>query len=252
MKKITFKYLAIISTLITYAFHGLQAQCNAPIATAMPSVQTICSGQTTSITLSSNLPGTSFSGTISQDSGSITGASAFTSASIQQVLTNPSNSSTGKVVYKVYPTANGCTGSPIDVIVFVEPVASIWATSAASICSGDSTLIVLNSTVSGVTFSWTASQSGITGAQNGSGNTIHQGLTTTGNITGKALYTISGVDTSSCPISSIIDSIKVKPKPTITASPQTVCSSDTISISVTSNINGALYSWTVTQTGVSG
>ncbi len=70
------------------------------------------------------------------------------------------------------------------------PVAT--ATPASQIInSGESTSIALTSTISGTSFSWTAVQTGVSGASSGSGSTIVQALTITGTTSGNATYTIT-------------------------------------------------------------
>lgn len=131
------------SVIITNG-NGCQATSAATVVTVKPlpvgsaSQQTICSGGTTSIILTSTIPGTTFTWTASiyqaPLTGTITGFSPCSSScspSITQLLTNTSSSITnpaingvgspGIVRYLVTPTANGCTGAPFAVDVTVNP-----------------------------------------------------------------------------------------------------------------------------------
>jgi hypothetical protein len=88
-------------------------------------------------------------------------------------------------------------------------VASATAT-ATTICSSSTTNIALSSTVPGTTFSWTTSSTNVTGASGGTGNTIAQTLTATGNTPGSVFYTITPY-VNGCPGSPIIVTITVNP-----------------------------------------
>lgn len=91
-----------------------------PVATATPASQTICSGGLTSIALTSGVPGTNFSWTVSGTPGT-SGYSDASGSSIAQVLSKTAGSS-GTVTYIVTPSANGCSGSPINVPITVNPL----------------------------------------------------------------------------------------------------------------------------------
>ena len=77
-------------------------------------------GHQPNIALTSNVAGTTFTWTIGTITGSITGATASSGASINQILTNPGISA-GTVDFKVIPTANSCPGNQTDIIVTVDP-----------------------------------------------------------------------------------------------------------------------------------
>jgi gliding motility-associated-like protein len=222
-----------------------------PVATATPAAQTLCSGSTTGITLSSPVAGTTYAWTVVQTN--VSGASAGSGSSIAQVLTATSTIS-GTAVYSVTPSANGCSGSPITITVTVNPTPVATATpSSQTICSGTAPAISLTSTVAGTTFNWTVTQTGASGASAGSGSSIGQVLTATGTVAGTVVYTVTPIS-SGCPGSPIIVNITVNPTPVITATPttQTFCSGGTTSISLSSNVSGTTIDWTVVQTGVTG
>ncbi|MCC6600945.1 MAG: gliding motility-associated C-terminal domain-containing protein [Crocinitomicaceae bacterium] len=67
----------------------------------------------------------------------------------------------------------------------------ITSPSSPVICSGENTAVNISSSPAGATFTWTMIQSGTSGASNGSGSSISQVLTTTGNSEGTATYTIT-------------------------------------------------------------
>jgi hypothetical protein len=156
-------------------------------ANVTASGQTICSGTSTSITLSTtSLDSVSFSWTVVQTG--VTGASAGTGNTISQTL-----SGNGTAVYTVTPkeVVSQCNGTPITITVTVNPIPNVIATpSSLIIDSGSSANITLSSSFVGTTFAWTVVQSGVTGATSGTGSTISQVLAGEGTAT----YTITPIN----------------------------------------------------------
>ncbi len=162
-----------------------------PVATATPSAQTICSGDTTSIALSSTLLNTTFTWTASGP-GSVSGFSGGSGNFIAQILTNGSNAP-HNVTYIITPVSGGCTGLPITVIVTVQPANSVNSLPLAqTICSGDTIIMNLTAVLPGTNFSWTVSGAGITGYSNGSGNVISQILFNNTGAPCNAVYLVTG------------------------------------------------------------
>lgn len=111
----TYDELTETCTLITTT----PADCSCEITiTATPSTEDIESGETTSIALTSDTLGATFSWMVT--SSGVTGASAGTGNTISQILTN-SGSTVGTVIYTVSASFEDCTFEPIDVIVTVQP-----------------------------------------------------------------------------------------------------------------------------------
>lgn len=218
-----------------------------PFASASPSPQTICSGTATSIALGSFTPGTTFAWTVVQ--AGVTGATASSGPTIAQTLTFVT--SPGTATYTVTPTAAGCAGSPITVVVTVNPIPVATATPVAqTICSGGTTSVALTSTVTGTTYSWTVAQTGVSGGTNANGSTIAETLTATGTVSGTAVYSVTPT-ANGCPGAPITVTITIDPTPIVTATPssQTICSGSTTSIALTSNVSGSTFAWTVVQSG---
>ncbi len=86
------------------------------------STASICSGTSTNLTLVASTPST-YAWTIGTNTGSITGASASSGSSINQILNNPSNAIAGSIVYNVTPTSTtgSCVGSPTAISVTINP-----------------------------------------------------------------------------------------------------------------------------------
>jgi uncharacterized protein (TIGR02145 family) len=93
-----------------------------PVANAVftPNGQSFCSGQTTSISISSGVAGTSFTWTVTGSGASLSGYSPGSGNFIQQTLFN-SGPYPETATYLVSPTANGCPGTQNNVVVTVNP-----------------------------------------------------------------------------------------------------------------------------------
>lgn len=164
-----------------------EAECSCT-ADVSASPQTICSGSSNSITLTTtSSDAISYTWTVVQNG--VTGATSGSGNIISQVITN-SGFINGTAVYTITPTEaiSGCVGAPIQVITTVKPVPNVMAApTSQTITSGGSTSISLSSIVVGTTFTWTAVNSGTTGAISGTGNSITQVI----NGAGTATYTIT-------------------------------------------------------------
>ncbi len=216
-----------------------------PHATATGST-TICNSTSTSIALTSDVAGATFNWTIGAVAGGITGASASSGSTIGQVLIN-SGTSPGTVTYIVTPTANSCSGVPINVVVTVNPTPNVTSVGPTTICSSTATNIALSSNVMGATFDWTIGTitGGITGATASSGSTIAQTLTNPGVTPGIVSYIVTPT-ANSCTGSPITVVITVNPTPDVTTvSPTTICSATSTSIALVSAVSGTTFSWTI-------
>ncbi|HNW77193.1 MAG TPA: FISUMP domain-containing protein [Bacteroidales bacterium] len=100
-----------------------------PVAAVVftPNGQSICSGQTTAIALSSGVAGASFTWTATGSGPSLSGFSAGSGNSIQQTLFN-SGPYPQTASYIVIPTANNCPGITDTVLVAVNPWPSVTFT----------------------------------------------------------------------------------------------------------------------------
>ena len=230
-----------------------------PTITATPNAQTICSGTSTGIALSSNVAGTTFSWTISNNPN-ISGASGASGNNIAQTLVNSSNT-TQNITYTITPTfTNGsaCPGSPILVTITVNPSAAVTflPVSPQTLCSGqNSALVTLSSTVAGVTFGWTSASNGAGGVTAGGTNTIPvQTLTNATNSPITVVYTANATF-AGCPGPNALYNIIVNPIPnTILPAGQTICSgSSSTLVNLSSAVAGTTFNWTAAATaGISG
>jgi hypothetical protein len=232
-----------------------------PVPTATASNLSICSGQTTSVIISpapSNVAGTTFSWNVA--TSNVTGATGGSGSVISQMLTSTDGVTSGTATYTVTPSANGCNGTPIVVVVTVNPVPVITNTPGqllTTICSASALNFTPTSTIGGTTYSWTSSISGpISGASvtaSGSG-AITDAPVNTGNVAGAVTYTITPT-LGSCNGVPVNYVVTVSPVPTATAANQSICSGQSSSVSITAaptNVAGTSYSWTVATSNVTG
>jgi len=153
-----------------------------PSVTASPT--TICSGQTAVVNLLStpkSIPGTTYTWTVAA-SPNVIGATPGDGSVISQQL-SLSNSVAGTVTYRITPLAGGCYGTPVDVVVAINPIAVVNAGSDYAVCQP--VLIPLTGVVSGSATSgtWTV----VSGA-----GTLSSSTTSGGNVT--ATYTVNAAD----------------------------------------------------------
>ena len=203
--------------------------CTQPIVTATPNPESICSGGTTSITLTSSEASTTYEWS-AIDNPNVSGASTTTQSgtTISETLINIS-SIDQVVTYTVTPSAAGCVGNPIIVNVTVKPIPTITnAILTEEFCSGGTTGIVPTADVAGTTFSWTAvgSSVNVTGfSASGSGN-ISETLTNSGTAVETVAYTVTpiGPGTPTCPGSPVDFVVTVNPIPTLAVQDSTGCS----------------------------
>lgn len=118
--------------------------------------------------------------------------------------------------------------------------------SPQTICSGTNTSIALTSTETGIGYSWTVTQLGVTGAASGTNNIISQNLVGQGTAT----YTITPFEiVSGCQGDPQDVLVTVNAVPNIIAtpsSPQTITSPAAVSIALSSGVSGTTFAWTVT------
>lgn len=132
-----------------------------------PVAETICSGSSPTLTLTSTLgPTSSFTWTVKSITGFISGASNGTGSSITNVLVN-NNLVPGSVTYEVTATGpaglGSCAGVPVDVVITVDPspIANLITQIVCSDAAGGNTftqdLQALENSVNNtgtVTFAW--------------------------------------------------------------------------------------------------
>jgi uncharacterized protein (TIGR02145 family) len=148
--------------------------------------------------------------------------------------------------------SNNCSGSDT-VQLFTTPVPSVTNNPLSkSICSGDSTHIILTSNVAGTVFHWTASltSGNITGFSADSGHIINQVLINSLSTSGIVTYHITPI-VGSCVGTPVNFPVTVTPgdsvKVSITASTNNVCAGTQVTFTATPTNPGAnpIYQWKV-------
>ncbi|WP_297085586.1 HYR domain-containing protein [uncultured Draconibacterium sp.] len=216
-----------------------------PDVTATPASQTICSGSATGIALSGTVSGTSFSWNVSQSG--VSGASAGSGTNIAQNLT-ATGASPGTASYTITPTANGCTGASVVVVVTVNPIPSVNNPGNQVLCNNENTTAInFTGSVAGTVYNWTNDNASINLSATGTGNITSFTATNTGttvqvaNITVTPVYTNSG---ESCTGSSETFTITVNPTPTVNAvGNQELCEGEATT-AINFSGNATSYQWT--------
>ncbi len=131
-----------------------------PENTGINSVQSICSGQSLNFIPTSSITGSNFIWKSSMISGTVNGNTISGTGNINDSLLNLTNTTDAVVKYTLTPYSNisvynTCAGTDFTFTVTVHPKENLTLTNnSASICSGNQTNILLNSTISGSIFSW--------------------------------------------------------------------------------------------------
>jgi len=248
-----------VQYLVTPTINGCSGSASTITVTVNPSPvlttsQTfaICSGNTTSIPLTSGTSGTTYTWTIGTVTGSITGQAAGSGSTIAQTLTN-GGSTNGTVQYIVTPTANGCAGSATTITVTINTAPTVTTPNPAVVCSGGTTSIALTSSPSGSTFAWTIGTvtGSVSGQSSGNGPTIAQTLNNAGTTAGTVQYIVTPTLSGCAAGSPTTITVTVNPNPTVTtATSATICSGGATTISLASSPAGSTFAWTIgTVTG---
>lgn len=111
----------------------------------------LCTGETTNIVPAGSVAGTSFDWTASNTSGTVGGFSSSGNGNIADLLTNTQNGP-GVVTYTVTPSAAGCTGTPVNFTVTVNPIPQIQFNSLPDVCLGGSAVNLNQASPTGGTY----------------------------------------------------------------------------------------------------
>jgi hypothetical protein len=222
-------------TPVTFVFEVM-----APVTVSVsPVFETICSGETTDIDLSSTTAGATFFWIVSSVSpaGSVTGASDGTGNHIGQTLTNITTE-VATVTYAVTAEANGCTSpGTTNATVTVHPTPTLIITHPDTVCEPATVdltdPLVTAGSSSGLTFTYWINSTATTALSNPSAVDV------------SGSYYIRAVSVEGC---STVDSVNVviNPLPELTSplNPDGICSNTAFTYTPTSNIPGTTFSWT--------
>jgi gliding motility-associated-like protein len=181
-------------------------------------------------------------------------------------LVNTSNTAVGAfVTYTITPVASGarggsgCSGTPVNIVVNVEPKPKLVATpTIKTVCEGTLTNISLTSpttpSVGTIQFLLVnaVATGGVTGASaNGSvfanASTLNDNLSNPSTTVQTVTYTLRPrvIGGAGCIGDDVTVTVNVNPKPVLTATPQApICSGDQIDISLTADVSTTVSTWT--------
>lgn len=232
-----------------------------PVVTATPNSATICNGQTTGIALSSTIANSTYTWTVVQSgvTGASNGTQTGNAVSINQTLSLTGTVS-GTATYTITPSAGGCTGTPITVVVTVSPslTPSVSVTaSASSVCAGASVTFTATPTNGGSapTYQWFVNGNPVAGqtASTFTSTTLTNGANVTVQMTASANPCLSTTTATSSPVV-----ITVNPSITaavsIASSASSICQGSAVTFTATPTNGGSAptYQWFVNGNPVAG
>jgi hypothetical protein len=212
----------------------------------------ICNGSSTSlISFGSPVSGSTYSWTNTNVSFGLAATGSGNIAAFVPVNTGYSPVSTNVTVTA---TANGCSGTPLTFTITDNPIPSVNALSAVSVCNNATSgaISFTGSLVAGTTYNWSNTNTAIGLAAAGSG-TIASFLGTnsgTSPISGNISVLPSA---NGCNGTAQNFTLTVNPTPALSAlAPQTVCNgTNSVGIGLSgSAVSGTTYSWTNTNSSI--
>ncbi|MFN3405531.1 MAG: PKD-like domain-containing protein [Cytophagaceae bacterium] len=192
----------------------------------------ICSGQTSNISLSSSVAGSTFGWLAPEITPNVSGGQAGSGNTLAQTFVNTSNAA-GSASYSVRASAGGCTGPATSVQLTVKPNPGLTITGDSVICSGTALNLNLSSNFAGTTFGWSVSgaTSNVSGASGGSGNNINQVLTNLSQLDGGVNYNVFATF-NGC-VSSRQKPVKVLPKSGVSfVRDESICSGESVNLRI--------------------
>jgi gliding motility-associated-like protein len=205
-------YRAVVSGCGPSDISNIVCVTVAPAPTVTVSNETICDGETTTLTTTVNPGGGTYLWTPTNQ----------TTAD----LTNVSPAAT--TTYSVEYTLNGCTVTETGTVT-VNPQPTTLALAGSTICFGDNATITATPDFAGGNYTWTPNVS--------TGNTA-----TVSPAVGINTYTVD-YDLNGCTYSESVD-ITVNPVPTVTITNQEICNGEQATLTATPDIGGGTYLWT--------
>ena len=207
--------------------------------------RTVCDVTPLGYTATSSTAGATFAWTRAAVAGIANpaggGATALINESLDNTTTAPVN-----VTYIITPSYGGCTGTPFNLVVTVNPTAVITSAATKTICDNASTAYTATSSTAGATFAWTrAAVAGIANpAGGGATAAINENLdnTTASPVNVTYVITPSYGGCAGTPFNLVVT---VNPTAVITsAATRTVCDVTPLGYTATSSTAGATFAWT--------
>ena len=197
----------------------------------------ICSESNLNIPLTSNFPSIFNWSTSNNQNVALGSPSAGSNSNINTVLINNTNENLF-VPFVITPSANGCVGSSVNLIVVVFPLPEVSISpTLTTFCDGGSVELLANST-STVSYQWKLNSNVIPNANNSVLISYNSGE-----------YQVTVLDLNGCLNQSNIASVSSVPDPFISSQPlteQTICVGgipNPVSVSVSGGIGTTTYQW---------
>jgi gliding motility-associated-like protein len=215
----------------------------------------ICNKAAQNYPITSNVSGASFSWSRDATTGiSNAAVSNQTSSIITENLINTTSAPIA-VPYTIVPSANGCTGASFTYTILVNPTPLITSEASNSICNETAQNYIITSNVNNATFTW--SRAALTGISNAAtsgqtSNVITESLKNTTSTPITVTYTITP-KANGCTGVPFQYEVTVKPTVAVTsAGSESICNLKPQNYTITSNVNGAIFSWSrAAVTGIS-
>ena len=239
---------------------GITMTVNAnPSITTQPAATAICSGQTTTISITASGPGltykwqrkTTAAGAYANLTAALDGSiySNFTTATMK--ITGATTARNGYYYRCVLTTTGGCILNSNDALLTVNANPSITAQPAnKSVCATGNTSFSITASGPGIAYQWQEdSGSGFSNLSNGG---VYGGVTTnTLTLTGAGLgmngykYQCVLTTTGGCTLTSNAGTLTVNANPSITAQPanKTICANASTTFSITASGPAISYQW---------
>ena len=203
--------------------------------------QTVCNN--ISVNLAANVPATG-TGTWSIASGPDTNSSQFSNTASTTSSFNPSTTGIYTLAWTI---ANApCANTTDNVVLTFNALPVLTAPATASLCSGSNTNISLSADLP-CTYSYSlgAVSAEITGALAGSGSSIQQTLSNSGNNQGSVEYISVALSSAGCSSVSQSTVVTVNPTPALTnnGTPAAICSGTQFGYTLTTPTTNASIQW---------
>ena len=207
--------------------------------------KTVCDVTPLAYTATSSTAGASFAWTRAAVAGIANLAGAGATSLINESLDNTTAAAVN-VTYVITPGIGGCSGTPFNLVVTVQPTAVVTSAAAKTICDNASTAYTITSSTAGTTFAWTrAAVAGISNpAGAGAGANINENLNNTVSSSRNVTYVITPTY-AGCTGTVFNLVVTVQPTAVITsANSKTVCDVTPLAYTATSSTAGATFAWT--------
>jgi len=213
--------------------------------------QEICPGATNAVTWTSNLAAgltTTYTWAVSSSDPDVAGFIQNGTGNLPVMTLTNSGTTPQNVVYTVTPSFGDCDGEPVTYTIIVNPGPVMDPIAPQEICSGIAfNTPIFNSSVSGITYTWTLTNTNIpatvTGypAPNGNGNITGTTVTNAGTAPYTLVYSVTPNIAGFCSGNPELFELTVQPVPqtNFSIAAQTICTqTNNAAINLTSPTSG--------------